>query len=68
MGTKTEKFDSKVMLKKANEKKLKIRYTDRVALEIIKETKHYKIGKKITPHKLVADELVSLGIAKVVKS
>lgn len=68
MPTKTEKFDSKVMLEKANEKKLKIRYTDRVALEIIKETKHYKIGKKIAPHRLVADELVSLGIAKVVKS
>jgi hypothetical protein len=68
MGTKTEKFDSKVMLEKANEKKLKIRYTDRVALEIIKETKHYKLGKKIAPHRLVADELVSLGIAKVVKS
>jgi len=68
MPTKTEKFDSKVMLEKANEKKLKIRYTDRVNLEIIKETKHYKIEKKIAPHRLVADELVSLGIAKVVKS
>ena len=68
MATKTEKFDAKVMLDKANENKLKIRYTDRVTLEIVKETKHYKLGKVITPHKLVADELVSLGIAKVIKS
>jgi hypothetical protein len=68
MATKTETFDSKVMLSRANEKKLKIRYTDRVKLEIIKETKHYKLGKIITPHRLVADELVRLDIAKVVKS
>lgn len=60
-------FDAKAMLVKANENRTKIRYADRLELEIIKSTKHYKLGKKITPHRLVANELISLGIAKLVK-
>jgi hypothetical protein len=61
-----ESFDAKAMLAKANENKTKIRYADRVELKVIKDTKHYRAGKLITPHKLVANELISLGIAKAV--
>lgn len=67
--TETKKaFSSKVMLNKANENKTVIRYGERVPLEIVEDTKHYRKGMRIEPHKLVADELIANKIAKKVSA
>jgi len=60
-------FNAKEMLEKANEAKRKIKYSDRVKVEIIKATKYYRLGQIVNPHRLVAEQLVSDGIGKIVK-
>lgn len=60
-------IDSKAMLAKANKEKKTIRYRDRVKCEIIKDTRFYDKAQIINPHPLVAEELISKGIAKKVK-
>lgn len=60
-------MDSKNMLKNAANNGTKIKYTDRVKLEILKDTKYYKKGQIVSPHKVVADELVKKKVAKKVK-
>jgi len=61
-------FDAKAMLLENAEKGTKIKYSDRQKVEIVKATKHYKVGKIITPHKVKAEALIKAGIAKEVKS
>ena len=61
------KFDSKKMLADAGEKGIKFRYTDRKKVEIIKATKHYKVGEINEPHVVKADALITQGIAKEYK-
>lgn len=63
----TNGFDSKAMLLENGKKGTVIRYNDRVRLKIIKETRHYKEGKIITPHKVMGEALVKQGIAEVAK-
>lgn len=60
-------FDSKKMLLENGEKGTKIRYTDRMQVEIIKNTKHYNIGDVQNPHKVKAEALIAQGIAKEYK-
>jgi len=60
-------FSSKAMLLENAEKGTKVKYNDRLKVEIIKATKHYKVGKEITPHKVKALALIKAGIAKEVK-
>lgn len=60
-------FNAKAMLLANAEKGTKIKYTDRLKVEIVKATKHYKVGMIITPHKVKAEALVKAGIAKKVK-
>jgi len=60
-------FDSKAMLAENGAKKTVIRYADRVKLEIIQATRHYKEGQIINPHKVMGEALVKQGIAKEVK-
>lgn len=60
-------FDAKAMLAENGAKKTVIRYADRVKLEIVTDTRHYKVGQIITPHKVMGEALVSQGIAKEVK-
>lgn len=55
------------MLKANAEKKRKIKYNDRMEVEILFDTKHYKAGQIIAPHRVVAEQLVKEKIAKVVK-
>ena len=61
-------FDSKAMLLENAEKGTVIRYGDRLKVEIVKATKHYKLGLVINPHKVKGEALVKAGIAKKVKS
>ena len=58
--------DSKAMLKKAAQEKRKVKYGERMTIEIIKETKHYKKGQIIAPHTVWAEELIKEKIAKKV--
>jgi hypothetical protein len=58
--------DSKKMLKELAEKKVKVRFSERLKLEILKDTKYYKKGQIITPHVTFGNELVKLKIAKKV--
>lgn len=60
-------FSSKAMLLENAEKGTKIRYSDRKKVEIVKETKHYKVGMIVTPHLIKAEALIKQGIAKAVK-
>tara|TARA_R100000656_G_scaffold124173_2_gene101758 strand:+ start:3197 stop:3415 length:219 start_codon:yes stop_codon:yes gene_type:complete len=58
--------DSKKMLKELAEKKVKVRFSERLKLEILKDTKYYKKGQIINPHVTIGNELVKLKIAKKV--
>ena len=61
-------FSSKAMLLENAERGTKIKYNDRLKVEIVKATKHYKVGKIIAPHKVKAEALIKAGIAKEVKT
>ena len=43
-----------------------IRYNERKKVEIIKATKHYKVGQVVAPHTVVADRLIKEKIAKAI--
>jgi len=58
--------DSKKMLKELAEKKVKVRFSERLKLEILKDTKHYRKGQVINPHVTFGNELVKLKLAKKV--
>lgn len=60
-------FDSKKMLLDNGAKETKIRYNDRMMVEIIAETKHYKVGDITNPHKVKAEALIEQKIAKEYK-
>lgn len=66
-ATEMATFSAKAMLLENAEKGTKIKYNDRQKVEIVKATKHYKVGKIITPHKVKAEALIKAGIAKEVK-
>jgi hypothetical protein len=53
-------------LKELAEKKVKVRFSERLKLEILKDTKYYKKGQIINPHVTIGNELVKLKIAKKV--
>lgn len=60
-------FDSKAMIAKHAKKGTVIKYANRKAVEIVKETKHYHVGQIIHPHKIMGEELIAQGIAKEAK-
>jgi len=60
-------FSSRKMLLENAEKGTKIFYSDRLKVEIIKDTKHYKVGMVTSPHKIKGLALISQGIAKEYK-
>jgi hypothetical protein len=69
--TKTEKlasFDAKKMLLDNGAKGTKIRYNDRMQVEVVKNTKHYNVGDVLNPHKVKAEALIEQGIAKEYKA
>lgn len=43
-----------------------IRYNERQKVQIIKETKHYKVGQVIAPHTVIADRLIKEKTAKAI--
>lgn len=63
----TKKMDAKGMLKEHGEKGTKIFFRERKQLEVIVDTKFYKKGQRIKPHKVMADQLIKDGIAKELK-
>lgn len=60
-------FDAKAMIEKHAKAGTKIKYAERKKVEIVKETKHYKVGMILEPHVIKADALIEQGIAKEVK-
>lgn len=60
-------MDSKEMLKDAAKRNLKIKFNDRLKVEVVKATKHLKKGHVFSPHKVVAERYIKEGIAKAVK-
>ena len=60
-------FNVKAMLLENAEKGTKIKYSDRKKVEIVKETKHYKVGMIVNPHLVKADALIKQGIANAIK-
>ena len=61
---KLKQFDVKKMLSLNAEKGTKIKYTDRTAVEITADTKFYKKGQIVSPHKVKAEALIAQGLAK----
>lgn len=57
-------YSSKSMIKEHGAKGTKVKYTDRLAVEILEDTQFYRKGQVIKPHKVKGEELVRLGIAK----
>ena len=60
-------FNVKAMLLENAEKGTKIKYSYRKKVEIVKETKHYKVGMIVNPHLVKAEALIKQGIAKAIK-
>ncbi len=59
--------DAKAMLLENGAKGTVIRYTDRVKVRLLKDTKYQKAGKEYSPAKVKGDFLVKEGIAEYVK-
>jgi len=59
--------DSKKLLKNLANEKVKIKFNDRIKLEVLNDTKLYKKGQVINPHRTFGDQLVKQKIAKEVK-
>lgn len=57
-------FSAKKMLNDNAEKGTKIRFTDRLKVEILQDTQFYKKGKIINPHKVKGQALIDQKIAK----
>lgn len=60
-------FDAKGMIKTNSEKNTKIKYGERKSVEIIKDTKYLKAGRVISPHLVMADQMIKDKIAVAVK-
>lgn len=60
-------MNSKEMLKRNAKAGRKIKYGDRIKLEVISDTKHYKKGQIINPHVVMGEQLIKDKIAKEVK-
>ena len=60
------KVDSKKLLKSLANQRRKIKLNDRIKLEILTDTKHYKKGQIIEPHRVFGEALISKKIAKEV--
>jgi len=60
-------INSKKMLKELADKKVVVKRNERLKVEIVKDTKHYKKGQVVTPHVTFGKELVKQGLAKEVK-
>jgi len=60
-------FDAKKMIEDNTEKGTKIKYADRVAVRLLKDTVYQKAGKVYSPHRVKAEALVKQEIAEYVK-
>lgn len=60
-------MDAKGMIEENAKNKTKVFYGERINLEIIADTKHYKKGRLISPHKIMGKQLIKDKIAKEVK-
>ena len=59
-------MDAKGMLKELGAKKTKIKYGERMTVEILEDTKYYRQGQVIKPHTVIAKQLIKDKIAKAV--
>lgn len=57
-------INSKEYLKKHGKAGTKIKLRERMKVEVIAETKHYKVGQVLNPHITWAEELIDKKIAK----
>jgi hypothetical protein len=60
-------FNAKEMIATNAAAKTVIKYNDRVKMEVQQDTKYYKKGDIIAPHRVMAEQLAKDGIAKEVK-
>ncbi len=60
-------LNTKKMLKEEATKGTKIKFSDRVEIEIAMDTKHFRKGDKLKVHSVVADRYVKDKMAKIVK-
>ena len=60
-------FNAKEMLSENAVKGTKVTFTDRLKVEVIKDTAYYRVGDILEPHAVVGQALVDQGIAKKIK-
>ena len=60
-------FDAKKMIDDNSAKGTKVKYADRVAIKLLKDTVYQKAGKVYSPHRVKALAMVEQGIAELVK-
>lgn len=65
---KTKTVDTKAMLKDLGEKRAKVRFNDRIKIEILEDTQFYKKGQVVTPHRTFGELLIKEKIGKEIKS
>jgi len=64
---KNKTMDAKGMIAEHASKRTKIKYGTRKEIKIVADTKYYKRGQVITPHEIMANQLIKDGIAQEVK-
>lgn len=64
---KAKTIDTKAMLKDLGEKKAKVKFNDRIKIEILEDTRFYKKGQIVTPHRTFGEELIKEKIGKEIK-
>jgi hypothetical protein len=64
---KSKSMDAKGMIAEHSAKRTKIRYGKRKEVKIVADTTYYKKGQIITPHEIMANQLIKDGIAQEVK-
>ena len=65
---KKEGIDTKKMLKEAGKANRRIKFNDRVEIEITSDKmNHFKKGEKVKVHRVVAEQYIKDNVAKEVK-
>lgn len=60
-------FNAKEIQKEAAKAGRKVKMNDRVKLKVLNETKFYKAGQIINPHRVYAEKMIAEGTAEEVK-
>ena len=67
MSNESKGLDTKKVLKDAAQKKLKVKYNDRLKVKVVKDSKHLRKGYIFSPHKVIAEGYIKSELVELVK-